>query len=332
MIHGRGGVGKSTLLTSLATTRPGCVTVQSGRTPYGGVAALAERKPFAVAQWELGQDDPARPHPLTLASPNIKVFEDEPSELLRKREQQLFDRQARDGGFAFLALPSGRWFSRQPLHMSIPRRGVPSFDSRGHAPFDENARPDLTRDTKQALAYAQLVGALAVEQRRFGAATLDASETRVGASALADAMRTLVGRVLGLAAYQYLGLHTLSFEPLFKSGGAIRTFDELPTHCRHLVAMVALTLRTLWSAYPGRDPLECEAVVAIDEIELHQDPTALANIVPVLRSSLPRVQWIVATGSDLVAGSVASHEVLALRRLDDEGPVEIYTGVDALTH
>jgi hypothetical protein len=283
-----------------------------------------------VAQWDLGQDDLVRPHPLTLASPHVKVFDDEQDELLRKREQQLFDRRAKDGGFAFLGLPSGRWFSRQAAVVSVARRGGASFDSRAHAPFDDSARPDLTRDTKQALSYAELAGALAM--RGPSSAGAEMAPRVANARLLSDAMRVVVSQVGEVGGFSYLGLDGLSFEPLFRNGARPGTLDELPTHCRHLVAIVALTVRALWTAYPGQNPLDCEAVVAIDEVELHQDLAAQAALVPVLRSALPNVQWLIATGSDLVAGSVASSEVLALRRIEDEGNVEIFTGVDALTH
>jgi len=329
-VHGRGGVGKSTLLNALATTRPGYVVAQSGRFYHRVEASSVERTPQVVAQWDLGQDDLARPHPLTLASPNVKVFDDEPSELLRKREQQLFDRRAKEGGFAFLGLPSGRWFSRQAAVVNAPRRGAGSFDSRAHAPFDDSARPDLTRDTKQALAYAELAGALAA--RGPSGLAAETEEPAANTRLLSDAMRGVMNQVGEVGGFAYLGLDPLSFEPVFRNGARARTFDELPTHCRHLVAIAALAVRAAWSAYPGENPVACEAVVAIDEVELYQDMPAQAALVPALRSALPNVQWLVTTGSDLVAGSVASSEVLALRRMEDEGSVEIFTGIDALTH
>jgi hypothetical protein len=258
-----------------------------------------------------------------LASPNTQVFEAENLELLRRKEQQLFDRRAREAGFAFLAFPSGRWFSRQPVNVAAPRRGVHAHELRSERPFDEASRPDLTRDTKQALAYAELASTLAA---RNGTSGSDAAKN------LGEAMRSAVNALAGLAGYRYLGLDPLSFEPLFQgAGGPPRLFDSLPTQCRHLVALGALTLRALWVADAGNDLKANEAVVAVDQIELHQDATSQTKLIPLLRRALPRVQWVVATSSDLVAGSVGAAEVVALRRMVEE-EVVLFTGADARTH
>src|SRR5690606_39344221 len=70
-----------------------------------------------------------------------------------------------------------------------------------------------------------------------------------------------------------------------------------------------ISLRAMWLARPERDPRDTEGVVAIDEIDLHQDPTVQGMLLPTLRELLPNVQWIVTTQSGVVAGSAATHEI-----------------------
>ena len=41
-----------------------------------------------------------------------------------------FDRVAKDGGFVFVAIPSTRWFGRQPITMAAPGKTVARYDVR----------------------------------------------------------------------------------------------------------------------------------------------------------------------------------------------------------
>lgn len=325
VIHGPGGVGKTTLLSAIAATRPGALSTLHQRRVRAHDDAVPEA-PAIVADWALGQDDPDRPHTLTLATPGARVFADDQQEGLRRREQALFDKVAREGGFAWAVLPAHRWFSRQPTMLGVPSRVTSAYDTRQHGLFDDAARADLTRDTKQVLAYAAIAAAL----ERQGA--LSTARHDVALEALGDAMREVVDGLVRLAGYAYRGLDAASLEPEFSSAGGPRTFDELPTQVRHLIAMGALSLRAMWLARPERDPRDTEGVVAIDEIDLHQDPAVQGLLVPTLRELLPNVQWIVTTQSGGVAGSAATHEVLALRRLPEHDRVEVYSGSDARTH
>lgn len=322
VIHGAGGVGKTTLLGAIATTRPGhCVVQLRARDVH--VEDEAEVTPQkVVCEWSLGQDAPDRPHPLLLASPNARVFSSDEEEALRRREQTLFDRVATEGGFVFLALSSTRWFSRQPIAFSAPGRSLARYDARASTVLDDASRADLARETKQSLAYAAIARAL-------GAGTPNAKRL----DRLGDAMRDVVSQLTALAGFDYLGVDPFSFEPLFKGpdGGPV-PFDALPTRVRHLASFGALGVRTLWAAYPERDPRAAEGVIAIDEVDLHQDPSAQAELGGTLRRALPEVQWILTTTSSAVAASCEPHEVLALRRLPEQPGVVLFAGDQALTH
>ena len=317
VVHGGGGVGKTTLLSAIGQTRPGHALA-----PAASTTSDPQPSPFVECEWALSQDDPERPHPLRIASPSLTRTDDE-VEAFRRREQALFDRRAKEGGFAFLTIVSTRWFSRQPVALSAPARTVARYDVRAQAPLDDGSRSDLTRDTKQALAYASIAAALS-----------DAGGDRGRRlDLLGAAMQAAVDRLVGLAGFRYLGLDAASFEPVFAAAdGHELSFDALPTRARHLVAFAALPVRTLWGAYPGRDPRKSEGVVAIDEIDAHQDPAIQGLLVAALSDALPSVQWIVTTTSPLVAGSCDTKDVLALRKLPKTRRVELYVGSEARTH
>lgn len=313
VLLGGGGVGKTTILGALAQTRPGyAVALMPG----------GDSPPFVVADWSLGSDDPERPHALRIATPNARVSSDENAELIRRREQAHFERVAKEGGFALLVVPSSRWFSRQAIAFAAPARTIARYDIRAPIALEDASRADLARETKQALAYAAITAALSREGGKAAYIRFDEAMTRT-----VDALVSLVG-------FSYTGLDPASFEPMFKreEGGHALVFDALPTRAKHLVAFGALSVRLLWSAYPMRDPMDSEAVICIDEIELQQDPFVQSSVLGCLRAALPRVQWIVTTSSPLVAASVEGREVLALRRLPRTAEVQLFSGPEARLH
>jgi len=324
VIHGAGGVGKSSVLAAVASTRPGHCVVQPARSEPSQSAA----QPFAACDWVLGQDEPLRPHPLSVVSPNARLNVNDEQEALRRREQALFDRLATEGGFAFLSIPSTRWFSRQPIALSAPARTVARYDVRATVSGDDATRSDLARETKQALAYAAISNALALPQQR-GDKRFDL---------LALAMESALDILLPLVGCSYRGIDPFSFEPLFSTQGSRRElpFDALPTRARHLAAFAALSVRTLWAAYPDQDPRESEGVIAIDEVDLHQDSQTQQQLLRAFNEALPRAQWILTTASSVLASSAEARAVLALRPVPAGSgageSVRVFAGDQARTH
>ena len=325
VVHAAGGAGKTVLLSVLGATRPGNATVLFNGTL--GTAATA------TCEWQLGRDDPERPHPLVISTPTQALAQVRPGEdeahAMRRREQALFERKAKDGGFVFMTLPTIRWFSRQPMAVHAPSRTVAHYDLRTTVNLDDAQRSDLTRDTKMALAYAAISSALVPNVAH---ATTDERPT-FDVRLFGAAMREVVDGLVRLAGFSYVGLDPVSLEPVFSSPGHRRVpFDGLPTRGRHLVAIAALSVRTLWAAYPGTDPRAAEGVIAIDDIDLYQDATVCEGIVHALRVALPQVQWILTTSSPIVAGSCEAREILTLRRLPDDERVELFVNAQARTH
>ncbi len=325
-VTGSGGVGKTALLAAIASTRPGhCVAQLRWR----GAPAPGST-PFVVADWLPSDDDPPRPHPVRFVSPNAgEAFDEGEGGALRRREQAAFERRASEGGFVLVSFSAARWFSRSPLVLSAPDRTLGRYDARATFSFDDATRADLTRETKQALAYAGLGAAL---YARLPAASHRPPEAKARAEAFEAAMAEVVGRLVRLAGYDYVGIDPLSLEPTFRGGrGEASPFDDLPTGARHLACFGALTLRALYAAYPQRDVRSAEAVVVIDEAGLHQEAAAQRALVPVLRAALPRVQWVL-TGPPSLAEGCETGEVLALRRLPASPRVELFAGELATLH
>jgi hypothetical protein len=322
VVLGGGGVGKTTLLAAIATTRPGHAVVQLPR--------RAGEPAFAVADWSLAAEDPTRPHPLRVASPNAALGEAEDAALLRRREQALFDRRAAEGGYAFVAFSGARWFSRAPQTVLVggPERRLVRHEPPAGGSFDDPTRADLGRDTKQALAYPVVSAALARAAGRTSAEALAEAE------AVERAIRGAVEPLANLGGYGFVGVEPSTFEPVFERGarGPLVAFDEMPAHARHLVALAALTTRALHVAWPGADARSAEGVAVVDDADGHLDAGARRGLVPALREALPNVQWILAAASADVALPCQAGDVLALRRLTESDEVRLYAGELAVLH
>lgn len=315
VLFGGEGVGKTSVLAAIASTRPGHAVAQLR--PRGDEGAPS----FVVTDWSLGDDDLARLHPLRVASPNAKLEEADDAGVLRRREQAHFERRAQEGGFVLVSFSGARWFSRTGVVLSTPERSILRYDVRGAASFDDATRTDLTRETKQVLAYTAIAAALSPDSR-FQEIDL--------------ALREVLATLLDGTGVTYLGVDPARLEPLFSvgSGGGGRRvdLDDLGRSERHLISFGALTLRALAAAYPAAPPREAEGVALIDDVDAHQPLHRQHTLAARLRRALPRVQWILTTGSPAVALGCGLRDVIALRREPSSGRVELHEGPDAVIH
>jgi len=305
------GVGKTTLLSALSVTRPGMAMPPAMGVRTAGVPA------FAATEWDLGDDDLARPHPLVVASP-MAVLDGETADLamLRRREQAIFDKKAQEtGGFVFVAFSGARWFSRTPNMLITPDRTVLRYDVRAASSFDDATRADLTRETKQILSYASIRRALT---------EADALET---AESFETALRETLDVLLRPYGLSWSGVSPRTLEPVFVRGTSSLSFDELPKGAKHLAAIGALTVRSLAGAYADREELirDSEGVCVIDDLENQQDPGIQRELCGLLHEALPRVQWIVGTSQVAVTQGQASGDVLSLRP-GNASSVELHEG------
>ncbi len=93
---------------------------------------------------------------------------------------------------------------------------------------------------------------------------------------------------------------------------------DLPDGFRSSIAWLAdlcsIALETAAGKHGPKRPEEIEAVVLLDEIDLHLHPSLQRTIVPRLRAALPRVQFIATTHSPLVLSNFDRAEIIALDR------------------
>lgn len=319
VLFGGDGVGKTTILSAISSTRPGHAMPLVPRRKSSDEES--REIPFVISDWILGDDDPERPHPLRVVSPNTPRSDGEDGEVsLKRREQALFDRRAQEyGGYAFASFSGARWFSRTPVLLASPERTVLRYDVRAATSFDDATRADLTRETKQCLAYAALASAV--------------SKTDADLVAFDRALAEVAEIVLSPYRAEYDGVDARTFEPRFSFEGREAIFEELPRGARHLLAIMALSVRVLHTATPGSDKptRQREGVIVVDDLEAQQESTLVRHLPDLLKEALPRVQWIVSSSSSAITLGCARGEVIALRR-EPEGHVLVHEGAFAILH
>ncbi len=326
IVLGGGGVGKTTLVGAIANTRPGHAVALKPR--------RASQPAFAVVDWSVAAEDPPRPHPLRVASPNALLGDSDDAALLRRREQALFDRRAAEGGFALGVFSAARWFSRTPILLGGGDRRLVRHDLHSGPALEDASRADITRETKEMLSYPIVSAAVSRTSPWISRFRPRSEEARAQAESLENAVRGAVEPLANVTGYGYVGVEPATFEPVFERGpgGPLCAFDELPTQTRHLVALAALTVRTLHAASPGADARLAEGVALVDDADAHLETAARRALVPALREALPNVQWILATSSPDLALPCEAGAVLALRRLPESEEVRLYEGDLAVVH
>ena len=94
-------------------------------------------------------------------------------------------------------------------------------------------------------------------------------------------------------------------------------FDQLSGGYRIVLALAADLARRMAQGNPHLDdPLESEAVVLIDEVDLHLHPQWQQRILVDLRRTFPNTQFIVSTHSPQVLTTVPPEQIVDLRRED----------------
>ena len=95
------------------------------------------------------------------------------------------------------------------------------------------------------------------------------------------------------------------------------TLDQLSGGYRIILALAADLARRMAQGNPDRDdPLSCEAIVLIDEIELHLHPGWQQRVLSELRRTFPNTQFVVSTHSPQVLTSVPPRQIVELCRAD----------------
>ena len=132
-----------------------------------------------------------------------------------------------------------------------------------------------------------------------------------------NAVRKAIGRMVRGVSDPRIELGPLRFVVSVDSGSKPENFtlNQLSGGYR---IMLALAADLAWRMAQGNphleDPLSSEAIVLIDEIELHLHPSWQQRVLPDLARTFPNTQFIVSTHSPQVLTSVRPDRVVELRR------------------
>ena len=100
-------------------------------------------------------------------------------------------------------------------------------------------------------------------------------------------------------------------------------FDELGFGYQTTLTWLTDFCKRMFELYPdAENPLQEEAVVLVDEIDLHLHPRWQRDLVPTLSKIFPNVQFIVTTHSPHVLQSMEDVNLYVLRRNAESGEIE----------
>ena len=103
------------------------------------------------------------------------------------------------------------------------------------------------------------------------------------------------------------------------------SIDQLSGGYRIMLALAADLARRMAQGNPHlEDPLQSEAVVLIDEVELHLHPAWQQRVLPDLLKTFPNAQFLVATHSPQVLTTVEPERMIIQLRREDGGGVAAF--------
>lgn len=109
---------------------------------------------------------------------------------------------------------------------------------------------------------------------------------------------------------------------LFQTEDGWFRYTQLGYGYQSMLSWIIDLCKRMFDAYPDlQNPLEGEAVVLVDEIDLHLHPQWQRNIIAYLSKSFPNVQFIVTTHSPLVVQSIEELNLYVMCRKD--GKIQI---------
>lgn len=109
----------------------------------------------------------------------------------------------------------------------------------------------------------------------------------------------------------------------FETKDATVRFDQLGFGYQTSLTWLSDFCKRMFELYPkSKNPLREEAVVLVDELDLHLHPKWQRDIVPTLSKEFPNVQFIVTTHSPHVLQSMEDVNLYVLRRDAESGEIE----------
>ena len=145
-----------------------------------------------------------------------------------------------------------------------------------------------------------------------------------------QAVRTAITSMIPAASQPRIEFRPLRFVVSLRSESGPQedlTLDQIGGGYRVMLALVADLARRMAQGNPHRDnPCDCEAIVLIDEIDLHLHPAWQQRVLEDLLRTFPNTQFIVSTHSPQVLTSVKPERIVELSR-ENGSVVAGYTAV-----
>ena len=145
-----------------------------------------------------------------------------------------------------------------------------------------------------------------------------------------QAVRTAITSMIPAASQPRIEFRPLRFMVSLRSESGPQedlTLDQIGGGYRVMLALVADLARRMAQGNPHRDnPCDCEAIVLIDEIDLHLHPAWQQRVLEDLLRTFPNTQFIVSTHSPQVLTSVKPERIVELSR-ENGSVVAGYTAV-----
>ncbi len=124
----------------------------------------------------------------------------------------------------------------------------------------------------------------------------------------------LMNRLMGKGHYQFHGEQDNEGEFLFEKGGLKVPFPALSDGYRAFIGWVADLLYHVCRTCPDKTKLvDNKGLVMVDEIDLHLHPKWQMSVLPTLSSVLPKLQFIATTHSPLVVGSLEWMNIIVMQ-------------------
>lgn len=105
----------------------------------------------------------------------------------------------------------------------------------------------------------------------------------------------------------------------FSQFGMQVPFNAMSDGYRSYIGWIGDLLYHLYTSCPADlDLLEMSGIVLVDEVDLHLHPTWQREVVSMLSSALPNIQFVLSTHSPIVAGTLG-HENIFVMEIDESG-------------
>lgn len=132
-----------------------------------------------------------------------------------------------------------------------------------------------------------------------------------------DTFFSLVEQLTPPLRLSFKGIEAQTGRVLLNSDDGLISFDELSQGLSAMLGGIGVLLQRLYEVYPDDEaPEKRDALLLVDEIDVHLHPEWQSKLLPLLRETFPGLQLMATTHSPLVVANARPGELQHLRRED----------------